>query len=76
MLRELLRQEKYKMNVHLWDKIKKKWLCLYDIKYIILIDSDKFKIDDVIYYTDEYRLKVINNGELKNEISIKISECL
>lgn len=49
------------MYVSIWDKVKEDWLQITTVRYIVQLDQEYFKIDDIKYPTERYELNFIHN---------------
>lgn len=48
------------MKVSIWDKVRKKWLHVDHVKYVVQLDTREFQLDDIKYDTDVYELNFIH----------------
>jgi len=49
------------MNVHMWDIKHKYWIYIDNVKFIVMLDNETFKLDDKEFCTDDYELNFIHS---------------
>ena len=49
------------MDAHIWNIKSECWFYVRNVRFIVMLDSDTFKIDGIEYNTSEYELNFIHS---------------